>query len=163
MRILDGPVPFEPHMHLRQKHDMNGLSGWKVSVRYSLGAAISLPHCLETGIWNLAHKSDHWAEISVNVVRYRSSGTTSRGTASLVFRLRMRSFPKTKILIILHEKKNCPNDTGLCYWNIPVLVHFNVDIYHKFESGNWAKFAAFSMTIDRDYLERVARNSRRSD
>ena len=35
-----------------------------------LGADISLPHCLATGIWNLAHKSDHRAEISGKIVWY---------------------------------------------------------------------------------------------
>ena len=41
-----------------------GLSGWKGSFSYGLGTDISLPPCLETGIWSLAHKSDHRAEIS---------------------------------------------------------------------------------------------------
>ena len=46
------------------------LSGWKRSVRYGLGADISLPHWLETSIWNLAHKSGHRAQISGNIVWY---------------------------------------------------------------------------------------------
>ena len=32
-------------------------SGWKGSVSNGLGADISLPHCLATGIWNLAPKA----------------------------------------------------------------------------------------------------------
>ena len=32
-------------------------SGWKGSVPYGLGADISLPHCLATGIWNLVPKA----------------------------------------------------------------------------------------------------------
>ena len=32
-------------------------SGWKGSVTYGLGADISLPQCLATGIWNLAPKA----------------------------------------------------------------------------------------------------------
>ena len=47
------------------------LSGWKGSVTYGLGADISLPHCLATGIWTLAHpKSALWAKISGTIVRY---------------------------------------------------------------------------------------------
>ena len=46
-----------------------GLSGWKESVTCGLGADISLPQCLATGIWNLA-ESDHRAEISGNIVWY---------------------------------------------------------------------------------------------
>ena len=33
-------------------------SGWKGSVLYGLGADISLPHCLATGIWNLSPKAN---------------------------------------------------------------------------------------------------------
>ena len=72
------------------------LSEWKGSVTYGLGADISLLHCLETGIWNLAHKSDHRAEIFGEHRSARRSGTASRGTALLVLSLRMRSFPKTE-------------------------------------------------------------------
>ena len=32
-------------------------SGWKGSVQYGLGADISLPHCLATGIWTLVPKA----------------------------------------------------------------------------------------------------------
>ena len=35
----------------------NEPSGWKGSVTYGLGADISLPHCLATGIWTLAPKA----------------------------------------------------------------------------------------------------------
>ena len=42
----------------------------KGSVTYGPGADISLPHCLNTSIWGLAHKSDHRVEISRNIVRY---------------------------------------------------------------------------------------------
>ena len=49
------------------------LSGWKGSVTYGLGADISLPHCLATGIWTLAHpKSDLRAEISGSIVWYEA-------------------------------------------------------------------------------------------
>ena len=34
----------------------------------------------------------------------RRSGTASRGTALLVFNLRMRNFPRTEVLIICMEK-----------------------------------------------------------
>ena len=36
------------------------LSGWVGSVTYGLGADISLPHCLATGIWTLAPKATSW-------------------------------------------------------------------------------------------------------
>ena len=49
----------------------NEPSGWKGSVTYGLGADISLPPCLATGIWTLAHpKSDLRAEISGSIVWY---------------------------------------------------------------------------------------------
>ena len=51
------------------------LNEWKESVTCGLGADISLPHCLETSIWNLAHKSDHRAEISENIVWYDALAT----------------------------------------------------------------------------------------
>ena len=46
------------------------LSGWKGSVTRGLGADISLPPCLATGIWSLTHKSDLQAEISGSIVWY---------------------------------------------------------------------------------------------
>ena len=42
-------------------------SGWKGSVSNGLGTGISLPHCLATGIWNLAPKA--------------TAGPKSRGTS----------------------------------------------------------------------------------
>ena len=42
-------------------------SGWKGSVTYGLGADISLPHCLATGIWSLVLKA--------------TSGSKTRGTS----------------------------------------------------------------------------------
>ena len=42
-------------------------SEWKGSVTYGLGSDIYLPQWLGTGISNLAHKSNHWAEISGNI------------------------------------------------------------------------------------------------
>ena len=44
-----------------------GLSGWKGCVPYGPGADISLPQCLETGLWSLTHESDQRAEISGNI------------------------------------------------------------------------------------------------
>ena len=46
------------------------LSGWKGSVTRGLGADISLPPCLATGIWTSTHKSDLRAEISGSIVWY---------------------------------------------------------------------------------------------
>ena len=47
------------------------MSGSKGSVTYGLGVDISLPHCLATGIWTLAHpQSALQAESSGSIVRY---------------------------------------------------------------------------------------------
>ena len=59
----------------------------------------SLPHCLETGILSLAHKSDHRTEISGT--SFERSDTASRGTPALVFCLRMCSFPFPFLTIFL--------------------------------------------------------------
>ena len=60
-----------PYIYWSYYHVSIELSGWKGSVSYGLGADISLPHCLATGIWTLAHpKSDLRAEISGSIVRY---------------------------------------------------------------------------------------------
>ena len=47
----------------------NRLSEQKGSVISGLGNNISLPHCLATGIWNLAHTTNQRAKISGNIVR----------------------------------------------------------------------------------------------
>ena len=49
---------------------MNRVEWVKGSVTYGLGPDISLSHCLETGIWGLAHKSDHRTEISGSILWY---------------------------------------------------------------------------------------------
>ena len=58
------------YIYVAYYHSMIELRRWKGSVTYGLGADISLPHCLATGIWNLAHKSDLRAEISGSIVWY---------------------------------------------------------------------------------------------
>ena len=70
-------------------------------------ADISLPHCLRTGVPNLAHQSDFRirAEISGNLLRIRS-GAISRGSALLVISLYMRGFATTKFLTICIAKKS---------------------------------------------------------
>ena len=45
------------HIHRNCYYLRFELSEWKGSVTHGLGADISLPHCLATGIWNLAPKA----------------------------------------------------------------------------------------------------------
>ena len=59
----------------------------------------------------------------------RRSGTTSRGTALLVFGLRMRSFPRTKVRTIC-EGKTYPTKYTTLSLALLVLVSFTCKYYH---------------------------------
>ena len=81
------------------------LSGWKGSVSYGLGADISLPHCLATGIWTLAHPKKRPPGRNLGEHRsVRRSGTVSRGTVVLPLCLRMRSQLRAKVIIFVGKK-----------------------------------------------------------
>ena len=106
------------------------LSGWKGSVSYGLGADISLPPCLATGIWNLAPKATSgpksrgasfgttlWRHVQRYCAHFRvfmliqcsgyfvhtCASVLKWGTPPLVFSLRMRSFSRTEFPTISVE------------------------------------------------------------
>lgn len=92
---------------------MNGAE-WMKGICHCLGADISLPHCLETAIWSLAHKSDHRrADISENIARFDALATRPeillywRLVSACVVSLELKFLPYSweKFSRMGHEKK----------------------------------------------------------
>ena len=67
-----------------------GSRGWHISVT--------------TGIWSLAHESDHQAEIWESIVRYDALAPRA-GELMSWYRLRMRDFPRTGVLATFLRKR----------------------------------------------------------
>ena len=97
-------------MYLKTKHSQQfltpNISRWNGSVTHGLGADISLTHCLSvtSGIWSLAHESDHQAEIWGSIVRFDTPAPRPEELLSW-YRLCMRSFPRTDVLATFLRKR----------------------------------------------------------
>jgi len=82
-------------------------SGWKRSVQYGLGADISLPPCLATGIWNLVPKATSgpksrgaslgtklWRHVQRYCAQFLAFMVIYDNSVLCVFCLRNRKYPR---------------------------------------------------------------------